>query len=282
MSVLTGDQILFFQVNGYLVLPNFWSNETVLKLRLKMRTIVNGFDLSASRSIFSTSEQSRTTDDWFLTSGREIRYFWEALAFEKDGTTLREGLLLENSINKVGHGLHDLDEDFEFVSYERRVGAICRQLGIECPLAVQSMYIFKQAIVGGEVNEHQDGAFLYTEPQTCLGFWWALDECREDNGCLYAVPGSHIQGVNRRFRRKDVLNPSKGTEFYPTEPVRFDLTGAVPLLVSAGSLVLLHSAIVHYSGPNLSTSPRHGYSVHVVDGREGIVYPMDNWLVSFY
>ena len=78
------------------------------------------------------------------------------------------------SINKIGHGLHDLDPVFESVTYEPRVGQICRDLGLSMPLAVQSMYIFKQAFVGGEVNPHQDGAFLYTEPQSVIGFWWAL------------------------------------------------------------------------------------------------------------
>ena len=50
---------------------------------------------------------------------------------------------------------------------------------------------------------HQDGTFLYTEPQSCIGFWWPLDDCSEENGCLYAVPGSHVLGVKRRFRRRD-------------------------------------------------------------------------------
>ena len=32
-------------------------------------------------------------------------------------------------------------------------------------------------------------SFLYTEPQSVLGFWWPLDACSLDNGCLWAVPG---------------------------------------------------------------------------------------------
>ena len=69
------------------------------------------------------------------------------------------------------------------------------------------MYIFKQAFVGGEVCPHQDGAFLYTEPQTCIGFWWPLDDCVKENGCLWAVPGSHNEGVKRRFKRR---TPTEG------------------------------------------------------------------------
>ena len=109
-----------------------------------------------------------------------------------------------------------------------------------------------------------------------IGFWWALDDCTLDNGCLWAVPGSHSIGVDRRYRRKDP--PLKGTEFVPQKPITFDLEGAIPLVIPKGSLVLLHSALVHYSAGNKSDAARHAYSVHVVDGKEGVVYPADNWL----
>lgn len=122
----------------------------------------------------------------------------------------------------------------------------------------------------------QDGTFLYTEPQSVVGFWWALEDCTTTNGCLWAVPGSHTQGVTRRFRRRA---DGQGTEFDPPEaPAPFDLTGAVPLEVKRGALVLLHHALVHYSAENRSGASRHAYSVHVVEGAAGTVYPKDNWL----
>lgn len=64
----------------------------------------------------------------------------------------------------------------------------------------------------------------------------------------------------------------------PQKPIAFDLTGAVPLVIPKGTLVLLHSALVHYSAENTSEAARHAYSVHIVDGKEGVVYPADNWL----
>lgn len=255
-----------------MVVESFWDEETVETLRGKISHIISAGDISVSQSVFTTKEQTRSTDEYFLTSGREIRFFWEEKAW-KDGQLLMSP---EQAVNKIGHGLHDLDPDFERVSYDKRVANICKDLGLVKPLAVQSMYIFKQAFVGGEVGEHQDGAFLYTEPQSVIGFWWALDDCTLDNGCLWAVPGSHTLGVHRRFRRVDP--PALGTEFVPTEPVKWDLSAAVPLVIPRGSLVLLHSALVHFSRENSSPAPRHAYSIHVVDGREGVVYPEDNWL----
>lgn len=179
----------------------------------------------------------------------------------------------------MGHNLHQLEPVFRGVSFSPEIAGACRALGLKKPLVVQSMYIFKQPGIGGEVGPHQDGAFLYTRPQSVVGFWWALEECTTSNGCLWAVPGSHLPGatggVARRFKRNA---EGTGTEFEPKEPVTFDLTGAVPLECKAGTLVLLHHAVVHYSAENHSDRSRHAYSIHVVDGGRGFEYPADNWL----
>ena len=42
-----------------------------------------------------------------------------------------------------------------------------------------------------------------------------------------------------------------------------------PIECTAGTLVLLHNAVVHYSEENVSDKTRHAYSVHIVDGKEG-------------
>jgi phytanoyl-CoA hydroxylase len=148
------------------------------------------------------------------------------------------------------------------------------------------------------VCPHQDGAFLFTIPQSVVGFWWALNDCTTENGCLWAVPGSHkTVPVSRLFRRKDP--PDTGTEFIPPEPIQWNIEGAIPLIIPAGklyramlklqirlkmisivigSLVILHGAVVHYSLENKSPIPRHAYSLHVIEGKPGFIYPEDNWL----
>jgi phytanoyl-CoA hydroxylase len=131
-----------------------------------------------------------------------IRHFWEEKAFGPDGEPVQP---LDKCINKIGHALHDLNPKFQKVSYEGRVGTICKELGIEVnswlsciqmvvscaflqiPTVVQSMYIFKQPNIGGAVNAHQDGTFLYTTPQSVLGFWWPLDNCTMVTRCLLIV-----------------------------------------------------------------------------------------------
>jgi phytanoyl-CoA hydroxylase len=50
----------------------------------------------------------------------------------------------------------------------------------------------------------------------------------------------------------------------------------VPLEAKRGTLVLLHGALPHLSGPNRSDKPRHAYTLHAIDARAD--YLPDNWL----
>lgn len=272
MPFLTSEQIQFFHDNGYLVIPDFWNDETIDQIKTRILELVNQADLSNVKSVFSTKENMRKSDDYFLNSGGDIRYFWEEKAWENDELKYSKEL----AINKIGHALHDLEPIFEKASYDGRIGSMCEELGMEKPIIAQSMYIFKQPKIGGLVVPHQDGTFLYTEPQSCIGFWVPINDCSKTNGCLWAVPGSHKLGVHRRYRRKDP--PAEGTEFVPVEPVEWDISTAVPLEIKRGTLVVLHAALVHHSYENNSDLPRHAYTIHIIDGKEGIVYPADNWL----
>ena len=141
------------------------------------------------------------------------------------------------------------------------------------PRLLQSMYIFKHAHIGGEVTCHTDHTYLWTEPRSVVGFWFAIDDATTTNGCMWALPGGHRIPVKARSRVNtqrtgavlDVLDP----EPYPRE-------GLVPLEATRGTLILLDGALPHLSGPNHSDRPRHAYTLHVIDG--AAQYPSDNWL----
>lgn len=276
MEGLTPAQLEAFHRDGYLVIPNFWDAAQVARLKLASDALLAQFEPpTAGRSVFCTEEQSRTSDEHFLTSGDKVRYF-----FEKGALCPTSGALLvpkEAAINKIGHALHELHPDFRAVSLEcPRVAALCRALGFQRCLVPQSMLILKPPRIGGAVLPHVDGAFLYTAPQSVVGLWWPLEDCTLSNGCLWAVPGSHTSGVARRFRRSAA---GTGTEFEPQEEgAPLPTAGAVPLLTGAGSLVLLHHAVVHFSNANTSEISRYAYSIHVVEGSAGTVWSPENWL----
>jgi len=49
------------------------------------------------------------------------------------------------------------------------------------------MVICKNAQVGGKVSTHDDSTFLYTDPLSAMGYWFALADCTTQNGCLSFV-----------------------------------------------------------------------------------------------
>lgn len=208
-------------------------------------------------SIFSTYEQTRTSDDYFLTSGDKVRLF-----FEEDG----------RSVNKIGHALHDLDPVFEAFSHTPELAAVAAEVGMREPLLLQSMYILKGARVGGEVTLHTDHTFLWTEPPSVTGFWFSLEDATVENGCLWALPGGHRIPVKKRFKRAS----GGGTEFEVLDATPYPQQGEVALEVAKGTLVVLHGLLPHRSGPNRSDRARPAYTLHAIEA--GAVYAADNWL----
>ncbi|EIE24756.1 phytanoyl-CoA dioxygenase [Coccomyxa subellipsoidea C-169] len=260
-----------FQRDGFLVLEGFASPDEVADLRQRAGELVEGFE-PATRSVFSTKSQASTTDDYFLESANNISFFFEENAFQEDGKLRQDKAL---SINKIGHALHDADPAFRSFSRSQKVAQLISSLGFKRPLPVQSMYIFKQPKIGGEVRPHQDSTFLYTDPPSVVGLWWALEDATRTNGCLWAHPGSHASGVARRFLKTpdNKVTFDKDVDYLQL----FNKEEFVPLEVPSGSLVLLHGANVHFSYENQSGKSRHAYSMHVIEGASSHNYSPDNW-----
>ena len=261
-------EISNFHDNGFLVLEGFASGDECDQLRVRAAEMVQEFDPAEVVSIFSTHEQNRTTDDYFLNSGDKIRFFFEENAFNADGTLKYEK---EKSINKIGHALHDLDPVFERFSRSQKVKEIAAAMGMKDPLLLQSMYIFKQPNIGGEVTCHQDSTFLYTDPIDIVGLWFALEEATIENGCLWAIPGGHRNGLKSRWVRSP-----EGMKFDVFDADPWPEEQLVPLEVSKGSLIVLNGLLPHRSFENRSSKSRHAYTLHLIGA--GAKYPKDNWL----
>lgn len=265
---ISREQVAEYLANGFLVIDGFVDVATCDELRARAAQMVHDFDPAEVVSIFSTHEQNRTTDDYFLTSGDKIRFFFEENAFNADGTLKYEK---EKSINKIGHALHDLDPVFERFSRSQEIKDVATAIGIENPGLLQSMYIFKQPNIGGEVTCHQDSTFLYTDPIDIVGLWFALEDATIENGCLWAIPGGHRSGLKSRWVRSP---EGMKFEIFDTGPWPEDQL--VPLEVSKGSLILLHGLLPHRSFENKSSRSRHAYTLHLIGANTN--YPVDNWL----
>jgi phytanoyl-CoA hydroxylase len=134
------------------------------------------------------------------------------------------------------------------------------------------------------VPSHQDSVFLYTDPPSAVGFWFALEDCTTTNGCLSFVPGSHKSSpITKRFVRmdggtgfisidEDFKEPQEN-EFKIEECSAGNYPGGFDLIV--GTLVVIHGNVVHKSEANRSLNSRYIYTFHVIEGASK--YDEKNW-----
>lgn len=269
---LSPSQLAAYRRDGFLVLRGFVDDARCLALRERAMELARRHVPPPEQATIFTADgrAQHASDEYFLASGEAIRCFFETDAFDAAGRLRTDAHLC---LNKLGHAMHDLDPVFDSFSRTGALAAIAGDIGMQAPLLLQSMYIFKQPRIGGEVVCHTDHTYLWTEPRSVVGFWFAIDDATTENGCLWALPGGHRIPVKSRSRL-NALRTATEMEVFDPEP--YPSEGLMALEAQRGTLVLLDGALPHRSGPNLSDKPRHAYTIHAIDGVAD--YLPDNWL----
>ncbi|HLF30352.1 MAG TPA: phytanoyl-CoA dioxygenase family protein [Xanthomonadales bacterium] len=260
-----------YEKNGYAVIEGAFSASSLASIRAAALHIVEEFDIDRHRSVFSTRDRDQGRDEYFSSSSEAIHCFLEQDALDEQGQLVRAKTL---AINKIGHALHDLDPAFDAFCRQPMVSRTLREIGYADPLLWQTMYIFKQPRIGGEVRWHQDASYLIAEPGPVVGFWVAVEDAHRDNGCLWVQPGGHRSALRDIYEYDHVARRGElrsiGGWPWPGEEE------AVAVEVPAGSLVIFHDHMPHYSSQNRSDHSRHAFTMHFADASSH--WHEKNWL----
>lgn len=269
--MLNADQIRRYHLDGFLVLDQALGKTVIDSLRTAALKIVDEFDIDNHRTVFTTTDGDRGRDDYFFESAENVHCFLEEGALGRAGELLKPAHL---AINKIGHAMHDLNPVFRSFCRQPLFAGALRDLGYDTPLLWQTMYIFKQPRIGGEVRWHQDGSYLMTEPSTVTGIWVAIEDANRDNGCLWVQPGGHLSPLRETFqvdwrKRKGELVKLDETPWPATDE-------AEAVEVKAGSVVIFHDHMPHYSSQNRSDHSRHAFTMHIAE--QSAEWSGNNWL----
>lgn len=269
---LTHEQVSFYNKEGYLIIDNFVNDSTLDMMKKRIQFILKNTPIDNIKNIFTTGKNELLTrNDYFINSSNQIKIFLEEKAIINYDILNTDINLI---INKIAHALHR-DDFFSIITNDQRIKLMCKDLNIDDPKIVQSMYIFKPPKIGGKVKMHQDSSYLYTEPLSCTGFWIPIDDVDQKNGCMWFLPKSHKTNLLTRFVKNDknelYYDPPLNSNY---EHVDHDLF--IPIETKKGSLVIFHGNLLHKSDENLSDRSRHAYSFHIIDGSSK--WSEQNWL----
>ena len=107
-----------------------------------------------------------------------------------------------------------------------------------------------------------------------VGFWLALEDAHRDNGCLWVQPGGHRSPLRERYE-VDHRTGTARTDQLDDGPWP-SAEEAVPVEVPAGSLVIFHDHLPHYSAPNRSEHSREAFTMHFAEAASA--WSERNWL----
>ena len=150
------------------------------------------------------------------------------------------------------HFPHKVSESIRHaLSAPRIVEALTAVIGPNVK-AMQSMLFIKSEGKPGQAW-HQDEFFIPTRDRSLTAAWIALDDATVENGCLWALPGSHRRGVIYPARDQDDPRFDCTTESFDF-PYRD--SDAVPVEIPAGTALIFNGYLLHRS---LENSGQHGY-----------------------
>jgi len=155
------------------------------------------------------------------------------------------------SIRKIER-LVGRDPMFTELTMHPRIVAIMQSLlGPDLKL-FRDAVLMKPPHTGSPKGMHQDAPYWTIEPQEEVSCWMPFDPATLENGCMTAIPGSHVRGP--------VPHVSVTDDYVvPQEQYRSEDVVAVPM--QPGDGLIFHALVLHATGPNRSDQPRRAITM---------------------
>jgi ectoine hydroxylase-related dioxygenase (phytanoyl-CoA dioxygenase family) len=233
---LSGEQVEFYNENGYLAGIRLLNDDQVEVLRDELAKLVEPGQ--ANNQLFYEYHANESTD--------AAKTLFHALGAWR-----------------VARGFHDLLWNPAFLM-------LASQL-LGGPVRFWHDQIFyKPARHGGVVAWHQDYSYwTRTKPMAHLSCWIGLDDSTRANGCVHYVPGSHrwnllpVTGLTDDMNAiQSVLTDEQKEQFKP-----------VAIEIKSGEASFHHPLMVHGSFENSTDRPRRATVINVF--RDGVVSDSD-------
>lgn len=230
-----------------------------------------------------------------LPSGREIRDRFERLGYvapirvisEEEAAACRAALEAFERAHPDQVGLVDMKANllFRWIDRLTRNETLLRAVEplIGADVLVENVGFRNKAPDNKTyVSWHQDTVYLKFEPRI-LTCWLALTPATVENGCLKIIPGSHTWGD---LPHKEKVDPHSMLTRGHYVSTAFDESNVTYVTLKAGEGLLIDTAVVHASEPNLSKDRRMAILIDMLptsavklDGRESamLVRGCDDW-----
>lgn len=235
--MLSDDQVCAFRRDGVLRLPHVLAEDELERLRAATDAVEREA-VAYGRELDSRSPIQLRDDHGFS---------------EWDGLDERKFLYGRGSdgcrVWRRAEGMWPRDPMFRVVTAHPFILAAVEQLLEGEALPSNDSMVVKMPGAGAAVPWHRDppGELAFAEGRDGSYDFTVdiyLDRSTQANGCLWAIPGSHLGGWDG------------------LDPLDIDIPAAVPLEAEPGDLLLHSTAALHGSPANVSAEKRRTFYVH--------------------
>ena len=254
MRFLTGDQLQFFEDNGYLVLEDVLDQKQVLKpVRAEYEAILDRLYQRWHADGKVTTPPDQLDFDGKLLEAYRAGCDW----FQPMDISLPGDRIMPDTPMHFGPAV------FDMLTYPRLLDLVEDLIGPEITSnPIQHVRIKPPStdLRSGEIRAHitstdwhQDQGVTHAEADgtRMVTVWCAITDATVDNGCLQVIPGGH---------RKGLLPHCPKTQTAIADS-HLDEHNAIPLPVRSGGVVIFHPLVPHASLVNRTQGFRWSFDI---------------------